>query len=265
MYKLAVIGNPIAHSMSPTVFSMFARELGVDLVYEKLLAKDSDHFKQIVIDFFQSGGLALNITSPFKQDAFEVAKSVTARAGFCLAANFLRLDNNNEILADTTDGVGLVADIQINKGLNLIGKNILILGSGFVLDSVLLDLIVNNPLSIDVLARNQERVKYLHNKFGINGFIPAKEYDIILNTVPNHVDNVMLTQIKQLKNESSCYDMAYSDLMTNKFYHYVKNLNAKVEVHSGIGMLVEQAKVAFEKLFNLTPNVSKVIQQISKE
>lgn len=265
MYKLAVIGNPIAHSLSPTVFTLFAHEFGIDLVYEKVLAKDTNAFNSIVTEFFQDGGFALNITSPYKQDACNIAKSATARAQFCGAANFLRLDKNDMVLADTTDGIGLITDIQVNKGIKLIGKNILILGSGFVLDSVLLDLIVNNPQSIDILARNQERVRYMSNRFGINTFMPDKEYDFILNTVPNHVDNTCITQIKKLKSSSICYDMAYSDFATNKFYHYIRNLNSRVEVFSGIGMLVEQARVAFEGLFNLTPNVSKVIQQISKE
>lgn len=264
MYKLAVIGNPILHSMSPTIFEIFAKECKINLVYEKLLAKDTLEFNDIVTEFFKQGGFALNITSPFKSDAFKLAKLTTARAKFCGAANFLRLDENNDIIADTTDGIGLITDIQVNKNLNLRNKNILIIGSGFVLDSVLLDLIAINPFAIDILARNQNRTDCISNKFGCGRFSLNKKYDFILNTVPNDTNNELLPQIKELKNDSFCYDMAYSDFLSNKFYQYMKTLNPNIQIYSGIGMLVEQAKVAFEQLFNLTPDVHSVLQQISR-
>jgi shikimate dehydrogenase len=259
MYKLAVIGNPIAHSMSPTIFGLFAKEFGIDLIYDKLLAQDNTHFTTVVTDFFANDGLALNITSPFKHAAFNLADIATTRAKFCAAANFLRLNDSGDIVADTTDGIGLLQDIQINKGFSLKNKKLLILGSGFVLDSILLDFIIANPMSIDILARNPERVDYLTHKFGVDRFAVDKKYDFILNTVPNQVENVLLPQIKHLASDSVCYDMAYSDLALNKFYNHVKSLNSNVEVHSGIGMLIEQAFVAFEELFGVTPNTQQVL------
>jgi len=263
MYKLAVIGNPISHSMSPTIFGMFARQCSIDLVYDKILANDINGFNQIVTDFFKSGGLALNITSPFKQDAFKIANIATARAKFCGAANFLRLDKAGDILADTTDGIGLVKDIEQNQGFKLNGKNILILGSGFVLDSILLDLIQANPLSIDILARNQPRMDYLKNKFGVGGFSQTTKYDFILNTVPNTSENLLLSQIEELDINAFCYDMAYSKFTEKQFYQYIKQINPQVNISSGIGMLAEVSKVAFTQLFTKSPNTHQVIEDLT--
>jgi shikimate dehydrogenase len=265
MYKLAVVGNPIEHSLSPTVFRLFAKEFGVALTYDKLLAKDENDFKSIVQNFFLSGGLALNVTSPFKQIAFNVAKAATSRAMFCGAANFLYADDNGDVVADTTDGIGLVNDIQNNHKINLAKCNILIIGSGFVLDSILLDLIVINPKSIDLLARNVDRIEYLSNKFMVGEFSLDKEYDFILNTVPNNMENQLLEKLTSLQNSSVCYDMAYRDMNNNKFVNYVQEINPNIRVYSGIGMLVEQAAIAFTKLFNMVPNNEPIIKILREE
>lgn len=265
MYRGAIIGNPVEHSLSPNVFDMFAKEAGVKLTYEKILARDTADFNRIVTGFFNNGGTVLTITSPFKSDAFKIAENATVRANFCGAANFLRLNTAGQIIADTTDGIGLLRDIEKNNDFKLAGKNVLIIGSGFVLDSILLDLIIANPLSIDVMARNTNRVEFLKNKFGVGVFSVNKKYDFILNTVPNISDNILLDQITNINSATFCYEMAYSDFSNNKFHKYVKSLNLNVLVVSGMGMLVEQAEVVFNKLFNYNPNTLDVIKKLSSE
>lgn len=263
MYRGAIIGNPIEHSLSPAVFDMFSKESGINLTYDKVLATDTTSFNRVVADFFNNGGTVLTVTSPFKQDAYNLANVATARSKFCRAANFLRLNGSGQVVADTTDGTGLLRDIEQNYKVKLANKNILIIGSGFVLDSILLDLIVANPLSIDVLARNKDRIGYLVDKFGINGFSPDKKYDIILNTVPNSSDNILLEQITKINSDAFCYEMAYSDFANNKFHKYIKVINSNTKVVSGIGMLVEQAEVVFKTLFNYSPKTIDVIKKLT--
>ena len=260
MNKLAVLGNPVEHSLSPVVWSLFASQFNIQLNYDRILATDSADFAAKVKYFVATGGLALNVTSPFKQDAFNVADLHTSRAGFCRASNFLSLNEKGAVIADTTDGIGLVNDMEINQGLQLAHKNILIIGSGYVLDSILIDLIAKNPQSIDILARNIDRVVFLGNKFATGVFDSQKNYDIILNTTPNSPDNILFAKILQIKDTTFCYDLTYAKSL---FLTTMHNLNANSTGCNGLGMLVEQAKVAFIKLFAKTPDTKETFRGLA--
>ncbi len=261
MYKLGVIGNPIEHSLSPVIFKLFASQFNINLNYEKILVNDDEHFIQTVNNFFAHNGLALNITSPFKEEACLIAQQHTSRASFCHASNLLYLNNNKELTADTTDGIGLVKDLEVNNNISLNNKKILIIGSGYVLDSILLDFIVKNPMSISILARNSERVNFLCDKFGVREFDPTNTYDIIINSSPNTNDNQLFSKVQKLENTLVCYDLAYSPNVT-LFLSTMQQLSSHAILKNGLGMLVEQAAVAFVKLFNQTPNTSIVLNQL---
>src|SRR5690606_9437605 len=108
----AVIGNPIAHSKSPIIQAAFAQATGQDMSYERLLAP-LDGFRATVERFAAEGGLGLNVTIPFKLQAFELAAETTQRARLAGAVNTLkRIDGG--WLADNTDGAGLVRDLMHN-------------------------------------------------------------------------------------------------------------------------------------------------------
>ncbi len=259
MHKLAVVGNPIQHSLSPVIFELFAKQFNIELSYNRVLAEDAADFKLKVNAFFKSGGLALNITSPFKNDAYEIALHKTSRAYFCKASNFIRVENGG-LLADTTDGIGLVEDIIANKKFKIAGKKILILGSGFVLDSILLDLIAHNPAQISILARNEERINYLSKKFATGIFDSATNYDIVFNSTPNTPDNSLFAQVKCLNDDALCYDLTYNK--ESLFLAEMKKQNATINCYNGLGMLVEQAKIAFMTLFDHTPDTARVLRDL---
>lgn len=259
MYKLAVVGNPIEHSLSPVIFGLFAKQFDLKLSYGKILAKDEEDFKVKVNDFFNDGGIALNVTSPFKNIAYQIATNKTTRANFCGAANFIRMQNGMT-LADTTDGIGLLEDIISNKKFEISAKKILIIGSGFVLDSILLDLIVHNPRQISILARNEERMKYLAGRFAVTNFDPSTNYDIVFNSTPNSADNSLFSKVTHLADGALCYDLTYSK--ESLFLAHMKKQNATIYGYKGLGMLVEQAKVAFKALFKQEPDTAKVLRQL---
>ena len=126
--RYAVIGNPIAHSKSPDIHARFAAQTGQTLTYERLLAP-LDGFAKTVRDFIAQGGKGMNVTVPFKLEAFEMATALTERARMAGAVNTLTFSGTS-IQGDNTDGVGLVNDIARNFGLTLSGKKILLLGAG---------------------------------------------------------------------------------------------------------------------------------------
>ena len=124
----AVIGNPIGHSKSPLIHRTFATLTGQDMVYTAIDAP-LDAFARTVEDFCARGGLGLNITTPFKLQAFDLATERRERAQLAGAANALKLDGER-IVADNFDGVGLVSDIQRNLGVAIGGQRVLMLGTG---------------------------------------------------------------------------------------------------------------------------------------
>lgn len=261
MYKLAVIGNPIEHSLSPIVFEYFAEQFNLQLNYTKILANNISDFDKIVNNFFQDNGLALNITSPYKHEAYLIAHNKTARADFCKTGNFMYLNSQKEITVDTTDGLGLTTDIEVNNETTINNKKILFIGSGFVIDSILLDFITKNPSSISILARNHERVNFLKHKFSIDAHNINNHYDIIINSSPNVAENDLFNKISIINDNTLCYDLAYSK-NTTLFLQLMQKANPKVITQDGLGMLVEQAKIAFNKLFNKNPDSKKIIHQI---
>jgi shikimate dehydrogenase len=262
MHKLAVFGNPIKHSLSPTIFELFAKQFDIRLSYEKILAYDNEDFKYKISEFFADGGDGVSVTSPFKQAAYSWSSIHTKRAAFCQASNFIYLNDLGQIIADATDGIGLVTDLEQNLNIKIKGKKILIIGSGYVLDSILLDLIVLNPMEIDILARNHKRIEFLADKFATGIFNVNKKYDLIINATPNTLDNILFNELTTIVDGGCCYDMTYSG--SKSFFHEkTMQLNPNCFNYIGLGMLVEQAKISFINLFNQVPETKSVLQFIS--
>ena len=139
MDRYVVIGNPVAHSLSPEIHARFAAAEGERISYERLLVPEGG-FAKHAQRFFDEGGRGANITLPFKLDAFDFAAQRSARATAAGAANFL-VRRGDRIEADNTDGAGLVADLTRNLGLTLGGRRILMLGAGGAARGVIAPLI----------------------------------------------------------------------------------------------------------------------------
>ena len=127
--KYAVFGNPVAHSRSPQIHSDFAVATEQDLSYEKQLVA-VDGFEAAADEFFAAGGKGLNITVPFKQEAYSYAARLTERARRAGAVNTLTMQDDGTVLGDTTDGVGMITDIVQNLGWQIRAKRVLVLGAG---------------------------------------------------------------------------------------------------------------------------------------
>ena len=117
--RYAVIGNPIAHSRSPQIHALFSRQTGKPLSYERLLAP-VDGFTAAVAAFAAEGGLGLNVTVPFKQEAYALAAGrLSSRARLAGAVNTLSW-RDGAWHGCNTDGVGLVSDL-LRLGVRLSG------------------------------------------------------------------------------------------------------------------------------------------------
>jgi shikimate dehydrogenase len=269
MDKFAVFGNPISHSKSPYIHKLFAEQTGVEHKYGKVFAP-IEHFEQILAQFFSQGGLGANITVPFKERAYKYANKLTQRAKLSGAVNTFKLIENNQLLGDNTDGLGLLADLQ---RLNFIskGQRILIIGAGGAAKGVISPLL-DSGCTITITNRTFARAQAIVEKFSVFGHIQAVEmedlltpdFDLIINATASSL-NDSLPDISPLifHNDSACYDMYYQQELT-PFLKFAQR-NGIFRLADGLGMLVGQAAHAFELWHGVLPKVEPVLAILKQE
>ena len=264
--QYAVVGNPIAHSKSPLIHAEFARQTGQDMAYERLLAP-LDGFAETVDNFRQSGGMGLNVTVPFKEEAFRYARSKTARAEAAGAVNTLKFDNG-EILGDNTDGAGLVRDLTANLKQTLSGKRILLMGAGGAARGTIAPLLAEQPAALVLANRTLEKAQQLVELFG--GKIGAVAYEVLAGERFDIVVNATAASLKgelpPLPNElfnpgALAYDMMYG--AETPFMAWARAHGA-AQIADGLGMLVEQAAESFFLWRGVRPDSGPVIRLLRK-
>lgn len=268
--RYAVFGNPIAHSKSPIIHAEFAKQTGEDIVYERQLVEEGK-FAEAAGDFFAAGGCGLNITVPFKLDAFAFADQLTERAKQAGAVNTLKKMPDNAVLGDNTDGAGLLRDITKNLGWKIEGKRVLVLGAGGAVRGVIAPLLAENPQRIVIANRTLSKAEELVQLFNTGKHaqerktlrasslqIHARPFDVVINATSASLGGEMLELSSAvLAPNTCCYDMMYSKELT-PFLQWAKSHGA--EVADGLGMLVEQAAESFYLWRGVMPETRPVIK-----
>lgn len=265
--RYVVAGNPVAHSRSPQIHTRFALSCGQDLEYRRLLVPLGG-FAEAATRFFAEGGSGMNVTVPFKLDAFRFAQQPSVRALRAQAVNTLWI-GDGRILGDNTDGPGLVRDLTINLGWPLRGKRVLLLGAGGAARGVLAPLLECRPAALTIANRNVARAWELAVAFADAGRIDGCDYADLAGCVP--FDVVINATSASLQHEvppvpgsvlagSACYDMAYADTPT-AFLACAAAADARV-CADGLGMLVEQAAEAFLLWRGVRPDTAGLIREL---
>lgn len=262
--RYAVIGNPIEHSKSPQIHSAFALQEKAEISYEKILAKDTS-FIDAVNQFKQHQGLGLNITVPFKIDAYQQCAQLTPEALAAKAVNTISFNQKGEWLGANTDGIGLLRDLTINLKCDLSNKKILILGAGGASRGILLPLLKEHPARIMIANRTIDKAKQLASEFTSLGEVSAcgyhglgqQSFDVIINATSSSLSN----QVPPVPSEAIgidclCYDLMYSDVDT-AFMHWAKQHKATI-INDGLGMLIEQAAESYFIWRGFKPNTSEI-------
>ncbi|MGB7180333.1 MAG: shikimate dehydrogenase [Burkholderiaceae bacterium] len=257
--RYAVIGNPIAHSRSPQIHTSFAQQHQQALTYTRLLAP-LDGFIESVRDFAEQGGRGLNVTVPFKEQAFALADHCADRARLAGAANTLSFGPDG-IAADNTDGIGLVRDLTLRQGVDLAGANIVLLGAGGAARGVLLPLIQAGVGSVLIANRTHQRalslVKLFHDAAAQSAIelsaCQTSELAVVVRSLARPVwinataaslnSDVSPVSGQLLAPALIAYDMVYSTQPT-AFMKAALTVGC-VKVADGLGMLVEQAAESF--------------------
>lgn len=269
----AVIGHPISHSKSPRIHSLFAQQTGEALEYTAIQAP-LDGFAETVRQFFERGGKGLNVTVPFKEQAWELARWRSERAEKAGAANTLYYDQDGALMADNTDGFGLVRDLTVNCGVDLADARILILGAGGAVRGVLGPVLAQGPAAVTLanrtVAKAQALVDLFRDEAGQTaleacGFEqPAQPFDVIINgTSASLQGDLPPLAPSVIGADTVVYDMMYSH-QTTTFNQWALDQGAG-RVFDGLGMLVEQAAEAFRVWRGVRPDTAPVMAALRND
>lgn len=248
-----LLGNPVEHSKSPWIHARFAELTGQTLHYGKRLIA-LDGFAAAVQAFRAEGGRGCNITVPFKFEAAALASQTSERARLAQACNVLTF-KDGVILADNTDGAGLVSDIQCNAGVDLSGRRVLLIGAGGAAAGVLGPLLQAKPAQITVANRTLDKASALVARHATLGLHQKTElfaqnlqglkgdFDVIINASASSLSGSSVpVSSSVLKPAALAYDMMYGSA-SQGFMTWAREHGATPR--DGLGMLVEQAAEAF--------------------
>ena len=269
-----VIGNPVAHSRSPWIHARFAELTGQPVHYDRALVP-LDGFADFVRDFAAQGGKGCNITVPFKLQAAELATSASDRVRLAGAANTLVLSADG-IHADNTDGLGIVADITRNAGVQIAGCDVLLLGAGGAAAGALGSLIEQKPQRIAVVNRTHAKAQALvaqhaalaalykvelsaYERSGLEADL-TQNFDIIINATASSLTGADVpAPASVLHARSLAYDMMYGPA-AKPFLDWASSHGALAR--DGLGMLVEQAAESFALWRGVRPPSAQVLAEL---
>lgn len=265
------MGYPIAHSKSPFIHALFAAQTGERLRYEAICVEPGT-FAAAVAAFQDDGGRGLNVTLPFKEEAFAIADLASDRATAAGAANTLLFDSAGKRRADNTDGAGLTRDLQDNHGIALEGRRVLLLGAGGAARGVVAPLLAAGPRSLVIANRTHQRAVDLANRFHAMGDVSAlaldalegRAFDLLINATSASLnDQVPDISTSLVAEGGCCYDMMYAAEAT-PFMRWARNTAAR-HIVDGAGMLVEQAAESFFLWRGVRPRTPEVIAALREQ
>tara|TARA_Y100001935_G_scaffold228355_1_gene207224 strand:+ start:162 stop:1025 length:864 start_codon:yes stop_codon:yes gene_type:complete len=273
-YRLGVIGDPIKHSLSPKIHNIFSKQTNIDIDYQAYHVLE-DNLDSFIKDFFSNGGDGLNITLPHKINCLSSANEFSPIVKKIGAANTLiRNKVTNQILAESTDGVGLV-NALLESNINPIKSDILIIGAGGAAQSVIRDLQNRHPRVIAITNRTKEKVEPLIKRFpslnhddlypntqvvDIETYLKDWEHQgfhIVINaSSANEAIDFEWCESFPIRDMACFYDLSYSNMIGHPtpFIKWIfqKSKNKKI-IRDGFSMLVHQAAHSFELWTGVAP------------
>jgi shikimate dehydrogenase len=269
--RYAVIGNPIEQSKSPLIHTAFAQVTGQDIEYTKLWAP-LEGFAAAVDAFRAIGGRGMNVTAPFKLDAFAYATDLAPSAQMAGAVNAMKFEDG-KVYAENFDGVGLVRDLVHNLACALKGRRVLILGAGGATRGALLPLLAEQPgelvivnrtvakaVELAVLAQQRQTSRVPVKGLGYDDVQGA--FDVVLNASSSSL-TAELPPLNAGVFAPGClaYDLTYGKGLT-PFLQLAQQAGV-TRLADGVGMLAEQAAEAFAWWRGVRPNTAEVIQKLT--
>lgn len=269
--RYAVLGHPVAHSRSPWIHARFAEATGQPVDYGRLECP-LDGFEAALRGFIASGARGCNVTVPFKFEAFALATLASERARLAQAANTLRFDADG-VVADNTDGVGLVRDIEQHAARPLAGRRVLLVGAGGAGAGVLGPLLQAGPALLQLVNRSADKAQVLAERhaelaqrhavaLAAGGLDAAGEgFDIVINASASSLAGTAASPVPAhaLAPGALAVDLMYG-AAARPFLRWAADHGAVGR--DGLGMLVEQAAEAFYFWRGVRPETTPVLQDL---
>ena len=265
--QYSVIGRPINHTKSPLIHGLFASTTGQDLEYGAIEGSLED-FAGDVQRFRTQGGRGMNITAPFKLQAYQLATEPSERARLAKAANALKFEGER-VLAENFDGIGLLRDIEVNLGQPLAGKRVLLLGAGGAVRGALLPFLAAGPAQLVMVNRDGQKAAGLAQEIGhpllsVSSYeaLEGQRFDLVINaTSASLVGELPPVPAGVFAEAALAYELAYGKGLT-PFLRLAQEQGV-AQLADGVGMLVEQAAEAFAWWRGVRPETRPVIDQLT--
>lgn len=263
MLRYAVIGNPVAHSLSPEIHHAFAEQTGERLRYEKLPAP-AGGFRETAQSFLDGGGLGFNVTLPFKVCAFEWVQEAPGAAARSRAVNTVALKAGRRV-GYNTDGEGLVEDL-LALGVKLAGRSVLILGAGGAVRGVVPALVEAQAARVVIANRTAAKARALAERHSAGVESAALDelapgFDVVINGTSAGLKGQGALIEERIARGAVCYDMLYARDGKTPFCEWATRAGASA-VADGLGMLVEQAGAAFAIWRGVRPDTRQVLKAL---
>jgi len=268
--QYAVIGQPVAHSKSPRIHALFAARTAQDLSYVALPAP-LNAFAATVETFRRQGGRGVNVTLPFKHEAWSLAHERAGYAQLATAVNTLHFVGDR-IIGYNTDGVGLRIDLERNLNFSLCGRRILLLGAGGASYGVVQPLLEAHPAELVLANRTVDKALRLRDHFTAQATLAVRglsvltfdalygeRFDLVINATSAGISGQQLPFPDDIWADGAlAYDMMYG--RSTPFLESAACCG--VRCADGLGMLVEQAAEAFYIWRGMRPDTAPVLAQL---
>ncbi|MGO4221347.1 shikimate dehydrogenase [Lysobacter sp. TAF61] len=264
--RFAVIGHPVAHSLSPKIHAAFGKQTGIALEYLALDASP-ENFDALLAEFAAEGGLGANITLPHKTRAVSICTTLTERARRAGAVNTL-IRSATGWEGDNTDGVGLVRDLTERHGLDLRGRRTLLLGAGGAARGVAPALLDAGIGELYIINRTPERADALADVLAQPGRVHPRYFrdinslgmfDLIINATSATRDaSLPQLPVALVGPRTAAVDLSYGEVAI-PFLAWAHAAGAHDRI-DGLGMLVEQAAESFQRWHGVRPETDSCFE-----
>ncbi|MBI5448414.1 MAG: shikimate dehydrogenase [Gammaproteobacteria bacterium] len=266
----ALMGNPVSHSKSPFIHRYFSEKTNIAMDYDAILVP-TQGFREALSAFQKQGGKGLNITLPFKQQAFILMDTLGKAAQQAGAVNTIFFRPDGSRYGENTDGIGFLRDYMENHQGEISGKKILLLGAGGAARGILGPILGLGPKEVIIVNRTKNKADVLVQDF--KKFGPVKrvdmnelsefQFDLIINaTSASLKEELFELPAVIFKSHPWCYDMVYQSQPTS-FLVFAKAQGANKCI-DGLGMLVEQAAESFFIWHGIKPETQTLIEALRK-
>ena len=258
MKKFLVIGNPIEHSLSPLLHNYWIKKNGIDAVYDKQKLNE-DELEQNILQIKEKKISGINVTVPFKKAIIPFLDELSIEAKSTQSVNTIYL-RNNKVVGHNTDIFGFEMSIQKSK-YNLKDREVLILGAGGVVPSIIFALNKMKISKIKISNRTKdkaENLKTIFKNIEIIEWGEASNFDMIINATSlglKKEDKINL-DFSSISKNKFFYDVIYNPIETN-FLKIGKSLG-NITLNGKL-MFIYQALSAFNIWHGLEPDVDKNI------